>query len=111
MTQWMLLGTSSRINLSTLPKCTVFRPPGKSWYTPAASDWGGWTMAVKGKVVAITGAARGMGRAYVQGFMAEGARVIALDRSWDPTGFSGDEDDSFRKQMESRKGDVVLATA
>src|SRR5205823_12062962 len=67
-------------------------------------------MAVKDKVVAITGAARGMGRAYVQGFLAEGAKVVAMDRSWDPTGFSGDEDDSFRKEIGSRN-DVVLATA
>jgi NAD(P)-dependent dehydrogenase (short-subunit alcohol dehydrogenase family) len=67
-------------------------------------------MAVKDKVVAITGAARGMGRAYVQGFLAEGAKVVAMDRSWDPTGFSGDEDDAFRKELGSRN-DVVLATA
>src|SRR6476646_1541003 len=66
-------------------------------------------MSVKDKVVAITGAARGMGRAYTQGFLAEGAKVVAMDRSWDPTGFSGDEDDSFRKEMDARD-DVLLAT-
>src|SRR5438874_7180054 len=66
-------------------------------------------MPVAGKVVAITGAARGMGRAYAQGFLAEGAKVVAMDRSWDPTGFSGDKDDAFRKEME-RRDDVVLAT-
>src|ERR1051325_11697040 len=81
------------------------------WYTGLRETREeGRRMAVKDKVVAITGAARGMGRAYVQGFLAEGAKVVAMDRSWDPTGFSGDEDDAFRKDMEKRD-DVVLATA
>lgn len=34
------------------------------------------------KVVVITGAARGMGRAHTEGFLAEGAKVVAADRSW-----------------------------
>ena len=34
-----------------------------------------------GKVVVITGAARGMGAAYVQGFLAESAKVVAADLS------------------------------
>src|SRR5205823_1224647 len=67
-------------------------------------------MTVKDKVVAITGAARGMGRAYVEGFLAEGAKVVAMDRSWEPTGASGDEDDSFRRSIEKRE-DVVVASA
>ena len=33
-------------------------------------------------VVVITGAARGMGQAYVQAFAERGARVVGLDRSW-----------------------------
>src|SRR5438309_735960 len=66
-------------------------------------------MPVKDRVVAITGAARGMGRAYAQGFLAEGAKVVAMDLSWDPSGFSGDKDDAFRKDMEKRD-DVLLAT-
>ncbi len=66
-------------------------------------------MPVKDKVVAITGAARGMGRAYAQGFLQAGAKVVAMDLSWDPSGFSGDKDDVFRKDMEARD-DVVLAT-
>jgi len=37
---------------------------------------------VKGRVAVITGAARGMGRAYVRGFLSAGARVVAADRSW-----------------------------
>src|SRR5262245_50383164 len=39
-------------------------------------------MALKGKVVQVTGAARGMGRAYVRGFLEHGARVVATDRAW-----------------------------
>jgi NAD(P)-dependent dehydrogenase (short-subunit alcohol dehydrogenase family) len=37
---------------------------------------------MKDKVVVITGAARGMGRAYVQAFLTAGAKVVATDRSW-----------------------------
>jgi NAD(P)-dependent dehydrogenase (short-subunit alcohol dehydrogenase family) len=66
--------------------------------------------ALKGRVVAITGAARGMGRAFTRAFLAEGARVVAMDISWEPTGFSGDQDDSFRRELLSRPDDVVLAT-
>jgi len=40
-----------------------------------------------GRVVVITGAARGMGRAYVEGFLAAGARVVATDVTW-----TGDEE-------------------
>jgi NAD(P)-dependent dehydrogenase (short-subunit alcohol dehydrogenase family) len=36
-------------------------------------------------VVVITGAARGMGRAYAQAFLEHGARVVGLDRAWDLT--------------------------
>src|SRR2546425_5464952 len=36
-----------------------------------------------GKVAVITGGARGMGAAYVRGFLAEGAKVVAADLAWD----------------------------
>jgi NAD(P)-dependent dehydrogenase (short-subunit alcohol dehydrogenase family) len=49
-------------------------------------------MALAGKVVLVTGAARGMGREYVRGFLREGARVVATDVSWAPSGVSSDED-------------------
>ncbi|MDQ3809158.1 MAG: SDR family oxidoreductase [Chloroflexota bacterium] len=41
-----------------------------------------------GRVVVITGAARGMGQAYAAAFTARGASVVGLDRAWDelPTG-------------------------
>lgn len=38
---------------------------------------------LRGRVVVVTGAARGMGQAYVKGFLAEGAKVLATDKSWD----------------------------
>ena len=65
---------------------------------------------LNGRVVAITGAARGMGRAFTRGFLAEGAKVVAMDLSWEPTGFSSDEDDSFRRELESRPDDVIVAS-
>jgi NAD(P)-dependent dehydrogenase (short-subunit alcohol dehydrogenase family) len=65
---------------------------------------------LEGRVVAITGAARGMGRAYVRGFLAEGAKVVAMDRSWEPTGFSGDNDGAFLKELEAAADDVLVAT-
>ena len=48
-------------------------------------------MAVKDLVVLVTGAARGMGREYVRGFLHAGAKVIATDLSWAPTGVSNDD--------------------
>jgi NAD(P)-dependent dehydrogenase (short-subunit alcohol dehydrogenase family) len=36
-----------------------------------------------GRVVVVTGAARGMGQAYTQAFLERGASVVGLDRSWD----------------------------
>lgn len=65
---------------------------------------------LQGRVVAITGAARGMGRAYARGFLAEGAKVVAMDQSWEPTGFSSDSDDSFLKELEGRSDDALIAT-
>lgn len=67
-------------------------------------------MPLADKVAVITGAARGMGRAYVKGFLEEGARVVALDLSWEPTGFSGDEDDSFYRGLQTRPNDVLTVT-
>lgn len=38
---------------------------------------------LKDRVAVVTGGARGMGRAYVDGFLARGAKVVATDKSWD----------------------------
>ncbi len=65
---------------------------------------------LQGRVVAVTGAARGMGRAMVTGFLAEGAKVVAMDVSWDPTGFSGDNDDAFLKELQDRQDNVLVST-
>ena len=59
-------------------------------------------MTLIGKVVVVTGAARGMGRAYVEGFIEKGASIVALDRSWVPTGVSGDRDDAFSRSLDNR---------
>jgi len=67
-------------------------------------------MTLKDKVAVITGAARGMGRAYAQDFLNEGAKIVALDQSWEPTGFSGDRDDAFAQQLRSRPDDAILLT-
>jgi NAD(P)-dependent dehydrogenase (short-subunit alcohol dehydrogenase family) len=50
-------------------------------------------MSLQDKIVLVTGAARGMGRAYVRAFLERGARVVATDRSWAPSGVSGDDED------------------
>jgi NAD(P)-dependent dehydrogenase (short-subunit alcohol dehydrogenase family) len=54
-------------------------------------------MTLEGKVVLVTGGARGMGRAYVRGFLERGASVVATDRSWAPSGVSSDDQDFFRE--------------
>ena len=50
-----------------------------------------------GKVVIVTGGARGMGAAYVWGFLAEGARVVAADLSWDGV-------EAFRDEVQAAGG-------
>jgi len=67
-------------------------------------------MTLKDKVAVITGSARGMGRAYVNDFLDEGAKVVAIDLSWEPTGFSGDRDDAFFQRLQSRPDDVLTVT-
>ncbi len=65
---------------------------------------------LQGKVAMVTGAARGMGRAHVRSFLSEGAKVVAVDLSWEPTGFSGDKDDAFLRELQSRPNDVLTVT-
>jgi len=67
-------------------------------------------VTLKGKVAIITGAARGMGRAYAQDFLNEGVKIVGIDQSWEPTGFSGDRDDAFTQMLRSRPGDALTIT-
>jgi NAD(P)-dependent dehydrogenase (short-subunit alcohol dehydrogenase family) len=57
-------------------------------------------MSLVDKVVLVTGAARGMGREYVRGFRKAGARVIATDLAWEPTGASSDHE-RFLEEVET----------
>ena len=63
---------------------------------------------LKDKVVLVTGAARGMGRAYVRAFLERGARVVATDRSWAPSGVSSDSE-YFLNELAGRQ-DVLAET-
>lgn len=56
---------------------------------------------VSGRVVVITGAARGIGRALARGFLQAGARVVATDKSW-----AGADD--VRKELEASGHALVL---
>ncbi|HEY7465655.1 MAG TPA: SDR family NAD(P)-dependent oxidoreductase [Dehalococcoidia bacterium] len=66
-------------------------------------------MSLEGKVVFITGAARGMGREYVRGFLKEGARVAAADLTWTPSGVSNDDFD-FAGELSGDDDALVLET-
>ncbi len=59
-------------------------------------------MTLEGKVVVITGAARGMGRAYTHGFLDEGCRVVCGDLSW-----SGDGAEETQAVVEAAGGLAV----
>jgi NAD(P)-dependent dehydrogenase (short-subunit alcohol dehydrogenase family) len=65
---------------------------------------------LEGKVVAITGAARGMGRAFTEAYLDAGAKVVAMDLSWDPTGFSTDDDEAFVKDLQANENALVCTT-
>lgn len=54
-----------------------------------------------GRVVVVTGAARGMGRAYVEGFLSAGGSVVATDKSW-----TGVED--FRASLDQNERALAL---
>src|SRR5204863_6724368 len=64
-------------------------------------------MSLDGKVVLVTGAARGMGREYVRGFLEKGARVVAADVSWAPTGVSSDDED-FGVELRDNEDALVV---
>ncbi len=53
------------------------------------------------RVVVVTGAARGMGRAYAEGFLEAGAKVVTADKSW--TGV-----DDFRQGLDANGNALVV---
>ena len=59
-------------------------------------------MALSGKVIVITGGARGMGRAYTLGFLEQGCKVVTGDLSW-----AGDGAEELRATVESASGLVL----
>ncbi|MDA1174815.1 MAG: SDR family NAD(P)-dependent oxidoreductase, partial [Chloroflexi bacterium] len=65
---------------------------------------------LEGKVVAITGAARGMGRAFTEAYLEQGAKVVAMDLSWEPTGFSTDDDSAYLKVLQTNDNAIVCTT-
>ena len=56
-------------------------------------------MSLTGKVVVITGGARGMGREYVRWFLREGSKVVALDQSWEGADDFSDELKGFEEAL------------
>ena len=56
-------------------------------------------MSLTGKVVVITGAARGMGREYVRWFLREGSKVVALDQSWEDVDDFSEELGGFEEAL------------
>src|SRR4051794_14360497 len=61
---------------------------------------GEWQGDVAGRVVVVTGGARGIGRSLCEGLLRAGAKVVAADLTWD-------EAEDFRKRLET--GDSGLA--
>ena len=59
-------------------------------------------MALSGKVIVITGGARGMGRAYTLGFLEQGCTVVTGNLSW-----AGDSAEELRATVESAGGLVL----
>lgn len=57
---------------------------------------------LKDRVVVITGAARGIGAAYTKAFLANGAKVVATDRSW-----SGAE--AFKAELAAHGKNILVA--
>jgi NAD(P)-dependent dehydrogenase (short-subunit alcohol dehydrogenase family) len=63
-------------------------------------------MSLEGKVILVTGAARGMGREMTRAYLDAGAKVIATDLSWIPTGVSNDDYD-FGSELDGNPNALV----
>ena len=59
-------------------------------------------MALADRVVVVTGGARGIGRALIEGFLGEQSKVVAIDLAWE-----GEEE--FKDLIEQRHGGLTLS--
>lgn len=50
-----------------------------------------------------------MGRSFAAGFLREGAKLVAIDLSWEPRGVSNDRDGTWMAEMQSRDDVLCLA--
>jgi NAD(P)-dependent dehydrogenase (short-subunit alcohol dehydrogenase family) len=58
-----------------------------------------------------SGYAQTIGRILRETLMSDlTGRVVAMDLSWDPTGFSGDNDNAFLSELQERQDDVLIST-
>lgn len=62
---------------------------------------------VRGRVAVVTGSARGIGHALLEGFLEAGANAVAIDRSWDGVGdFTDRLHANYAKQVLQIQADI-----